>query len=723
MVNQRRPKQNGAPARQRPAPRYDRLLAIAERNYAPGRMSTGMLYALRGDRRYTYQGQDRRDLRADLRAAWTQKYSGEALTDDVIRSVIDELRRRAREAVPDEPTVVEQATEMAQLATGPEDAASAYYAEDGSTWWARPTRDGDVPVMLATFTAEIAEEVTLDDGTEQTLTWLVRVTARDGRSGETRITPDQLGRPQQWAARAAGTSALVMPGLAIADHLRVAVQSTSRPERRTVYTHTGWRQIGGRRAYLTASGAMAAEGLDRSVTVDLGTLSGYELPCETTETTLRAAIQAELDLLEGLAPDTVMIPLLAGAWRAPLPLPPDCGVWEHGRTGAYKTALTALAQQHYGPSMDAQHLPGHWTATGNALVAQANLLANALFVVDDFSPDATTADARRRADAADRLLRGTANQGGRPRLRPDGTLRPDRVPRAQVLTSAEDVPPPVESLIARAMIVEVIRGSVNVGTLSTAQARAAEGAYAVATGGYIRYLAVRWDRQPGLPAHLITVRDELRAQGRADGQHPRSISNVASLELGCLEWLGYARHASAIDEDRQEELWQRCRKALAEVGAEQEKYMRDGDPVRMYLRSLHALIASGRAHLAQASMAGGVPGEPARWGWSDERAGVEPSPLQPEVTPLWRPRGDRLGWVAGEDVYLQPDAAYQAARQWADSAGARIGVSERTLHRDLRDRSLLESTDGPHLTVRRDLSGQRSRRVLHLSAQVFGGAA
>lgn len=143
--------------------------------------------------------------------------------------------------------------------------------------------------------------------------------------------------------------------------------------------------------------------------------------------------------------------------------------------------------------------------------AVANLLANVLFVVDDFSPDATAADARRRADAADRLLRGTANQGGRPRLRPDGTLRPDRVPRAQILTSAEDVPPPVESLIARAMIVEVIRGAVDIGVLSTAQTRAAEGAYAVAVGGYIRRIAGRWDRQPDLSAHLSAVRHDRRA--------------------------------------------------------------------------------------------------------------------------------------------------------------------------------------------------------------------
>ena len=58
-------------------------------------------------------------------------------------------------------------------------------------------------------------------------------------------------------------SALVMPGLATQDHLRVAVQSGSTSvARRTVYAHTGWREIDGRHAYLTASGALGAASLD-----------------------------------------------------------------------------------------------------------------------------------------------------------------------------------------------------------------------------------------------------------------------------------------------------------------------------------------------------------------------------------------------------------------------------------------------------------------------------
>lgn len=433
--------------------------------------------------------------------------------------------------------------------------APVYYVEDGCTYWDKPTPNGPVPMMLATFTGEIAEEVTLDDGTEQTLTWLVRVTARDGRGGEARITPDQLGRPQQWATKAAGTAALVMPGMAIADHLRVAVQSGSRAvARKTVYTHTGWRSIGGSHVYLTASGALGAEGLNESVTVDLGALSGYALPAVTDLTALREAIQASFSLL-AIASDMVMMPLLASVYRAPLPLSADCSVWEYGRSGTFKTAMTALGQQHFGASMDAYSLPGNWTSTANALEHQAHMLNSALFVVDDYSPDITKADAQRRAVTADRVMRGAANRAGRGRLRPDGTQRPDKPPRAQILVSAEDLPPDIPSLLARVFVAEVVPSCVKLPELTKAQGKAAEGQLALAMSGYVTHLAKRYDNDPALPATLAEVRSQLRDKAKAEGQHPRVALNVASLALGWLEFLPYAVHAGAISEEQRDELW------------------------------------------------------------------------------------------------------------------------------------------------------------------------
>lgn len=264
-----------------------------------------------------------------------------------------------------------------------------------------------------------------------------------------------------------------------------------------------------------------------------------------------------------------------------------------------------------GASMDAYNLPGNWTSTANALEHQAHMLDGVLFVVDDYSPDITKADAQRRAATADRLMRGAANRAGRGRLRPDGTQRPDKPPRAQILVSAEDLPPDIPSLLARAFIAEVVPGCVRLPELTKAQGQAAEGQYALAMSGYVTHLARRYDSGPGLPATLADVRRQLRDKARAEGQHPRVALNVASLALGRLEFLPYAVQAGAINERRRDELWRRAWKALRDVGGEQERYRRDADPVSVYLRSLATLVASGRAHLAAATMDGGMPKDPA----------------------------------------------------------------------------------------------------------------
>jgi hypothetical protein len=254
---------------------------------------------------------------------------------------------------------------------------------------------------------------------------------------------------------------------------------------------------------------------------------------------------------------------------------------------------------------------------------------------------------------------------------------------------------------------------VNLRKLTSTQAAADSGQLALAMSGYIQSLAAKF---PGRPAEVPALPDmlkprqaELRDWARAGG-HPRVALNIASLALGWDKWLLYAEAAGAISAGEREQLWPRVCKALYDLGAEQARYQRDADPVAAYLRALAALIAAGRAHLASPS--GSCPAEPQRWGWRWRVHGEDGS---------FDAQGELIGWVEdGTDVYLHPDAAYKAAREFAERSGPPLGVSKNTLHDDLAERGLLATTDGPgHHTIRRDLGGQRSRRVLHLSAHTF----
>ena len=106
------------------------------------------------------------------------------------------------------------------------DAARAYEVRGGALGWHRPLKDGGaVWTPLATFAARLPRRP-CGTTAPSSLTWRSGGHHRLAHRRDD-ITPDQLARPQQWAAKAAGLWALVMPGPSVADHLRVAVQSRS----------------------------------------------------------------------------------------------------------------------------------------------------------------------------------------------------------------------------------------------------------------------------------------------------------------------------------------------------------------------------------------------------------------------------------------------------------------------------------------------------------------
>ena len=82
-----------------------------------------------------------------------------------------------------------------------------------------------------------------------------------------------------------------------------------------------------------------------------------------------------------IAPDVVTVPLVTAIFRSVLG-DTDFSIHLAGPTGIGKTELAALAQQHFGPGLDARHLPGNWLSTGNAIEGLAFVTKDALLVVD-----------------------------------------------------------------------------------------------------------------------------------------------------------------------------------------------------------------------------------------------------------------------------------------------------------------------------------------------------
>jgi len=566
---------------------------------------------------------------------------------------------------------------------------------------------GDVEIALCNFTARIVEGVTRDNGAEQSTAFAIEGTLWDGRPLP-RATVSAAEFPRlDWVTGAWQGRAVVYAGQGARDHLPCAIELLS-PDRaeRVEYAHTGWREIEGRNYYLHAGGAIGPDGQAAGVAVALpDALSRFELPALPQGQALVEAIRASLRLLElGRAP--LMFSLAGAVYRSVLG-PSDFSLHACGPTGVFKSETAALFQQHFGAGLDSRHLPGSWSSTGNALEALGFAAKDAVLVVDDFAPSGSISDVQRFHREADRVLRAQGNSAGRQRLRSDSTLRTGKPPRGLILSTGEDVPRG-QSLRARLLVLEFSPGDIDTGRLTPCQKDASAGLYAGALAGYLRWLASRYAHvQRGLRSEVAELRDKALALTA----HARTPGIVADLAAGWKHFLAFAVEVGAITPEESRVLFERAWQALGEAAAGQVEHVAAAEPVGQFLRLLSGALASGRAHVAGPD--GNAPVEPAPWGWCEVEGGVGQYGRRD-----YRAQGRRIGWIDGEDLYLEPEAAYAEAQELAKSQGDSLTVSARTLHKRLKERGLLVTTEQGKLLTRRTLEGRR-RCVVHLAASVL----
>lgn len=592
-----------------------------------------------------------------------------------------------------------------------------YAATPKGLVWYKEAYDQITPVPLCTFNATIVGEVLEDDGVESKRLLEIEAVLH-GKTHRFSVPISEFSS-MNWPIEQMGSRAVIFPGFSTKDRVRAAIQLLSEdPHQRKIYSHVGWREIEGSWCYLHADGAIGPDGPVDGIEVSLPSdLSLYRLPTPSAGDDLIRSVQASLRFLD-VAGDLVTVPIFSSIYRAPLGSS-DAAIHLVGGTGAGKTAVAALAQQHYGAEMDALKLPGSWLSTDNSLEALAFTAKDALFLVDDFCPVGGKFDVQGMHKKADRLFRAQGNNSGRGRLRSDGTLRPTKPPRCMVLSTGEDTPKG-QSLRARMLVVDLPKtgpGSADFEKLTACQADAAAGYYTAAMAGYLRWLASRCDDiRDGLRSKITHFRD----MTYQSGQHRRTPNIVANLAVGIAYFLDFALEVGAIDQQRKEALWLRCWSALGKAADAQQEHQSESEPVETFGKLLASVLSSGLAHLAGPD--GSTPQEARSWGWREREVGNDSMAMS-----KLHPQGQRIGWIDDGKIYIDSTAAFSMAQRLAESSGNHLVVSLPTLKRRMNEQGMLASTEHrggkERLDVRRQLEGQR-RSVLHVRKDlVFPGDA
>jgi hypothetical protein len=556
--------------------------------------------------------------------------------------------------------------------TQPED-PGRYCVEDGRICIEKATRDGEVLIIpLCNFTAQVKEELVLDNGADTTRAFVLAGALCNGELLPVVRVPVSRFAGMTWITEQWGFGAIVNAGQSIRDQLREAIQRLSpSPRRRRVFTHTGWHKVEGGWIFLTSSGAVGRDGYE----VDLGPdLTRYALP-RTPENPMEA-MACSLRLLE-IAPLVVTVPLLAAVFRAPLAsvLPLDLSLWLEGFTGSLKSTIAALFLSHFGDFSESS-LPGSWLSTVNQLEHRAFILKDVPFVIDDYAP--LGADAREIEAKAGRILRAQGNLAARGRLRSDLTERPGFSPRGIIIGTGEQRPPG-QSILARTLLLELERSAVDLSKLTEAQNNLSRLPHAMA--GYLLWLGPQMSELPSLLKKAFAA---ARARSVSNDQHLRIPGALANLWLGLDCALQYAQEVGALTSAEYDTLGSQCWDTLLAIGANQARSVETERPSRRFLSVLATLVGQGRAILLPKNCSpNGSNGNAAFVGWKDE-----------------------------EFLYLVPDGAFQCVARFCRDAGEWFPIRSGRLWRDLHQERISECADGRNSTT--VTVGGQKRRIAKL---------
>ena len=571
-------------------------------------------------------------------------------------------------------------------------------------------KDGSYTIPLTNFNAVITAEVEEDDGAEKKR--VLRIDADlNSKKRNFSVPTDDFFSVRRWSLLHIGAGAIVYPGQNCEANAATAIQSLSKDVRATaVFKHTGWREVEpGHHSYLNA-GTVIGEAETSVASVQLASPADrFRLPEAPSGIALIQAIKASCRLLD-LGPDHITVPLFASIWRAAISSA-DFALFLTGQSGVFKSEVAALAQQHFGAEMNSRHLPASWEATENFLEGVAFSVKDALLVIDDYSPRGGQQEQAKLAAKADRVLRAQGNHSARGRLNADLTTRPPRPPRGLIVSTGEDIPPG-HSLRARNLIVEVGKGDIDIEKLSSCQQDAEEGMYASAMSGYVSWVAPQ--HKALQDKRKLRVKQLRGTAWQVRFTHARTPEIIANLRVGLEFFLDFAVSAGAITSQEQDALLQRYWAALFAVAVQQEEHLVNSEPVDRFLELLRSALVSGAAHIAGED--GMEPAQAETLGWRSQMIGSGDN-----IREERRPQGDRIGWIVGRDLYLEPGAAYTVAKRRGESSGEGIAIGQKTLNRLLKERKLLLSYEENRGTLaRQTLEGAR-RDVLHLDAETLIG--
>lgn len=561
--------------------------------------------------------------------------------------------------------------------------SAPYYTENGCLCYLPVGRQDSPGIMLCNFAPRIVREVIVDDGAEKTRQYLIGGTDANGNNFTPVEVPAGELEKMSWIANCLDASCDLCVVSQVEKHVRCAIKTTARfADKRYIFSHTGWKKIGGEWHYLLPG--------DKTYQVEL---KGKQRNYYGAEGFVKEDAEELVKLLScSMMPDEVLLPCLATVFLSPLNEflrqighEPKYLLTLIGRTGSMKSTVAALMLSFFG-NFSATDLPMSFRDTANSIVHNAFALKDVLTCVDDYHPTARS-DASQMKAAMQTLARGYGDRAARNRLGSDITLRQPRPPQGNVIVTAEFAPDIGESGTARLFCIEMKPGGINLPLLTEAQDKALEGKYAACMRGYtdmLKFFADKGEICGILKSKFMTYRSKWRERLRENEIqfHDRLPDTLACLEIGFSFMEIFLSAEAHMDEKGITALNERFENVLLYLAARQSESIEQDRPTHIFLRKLYSLIECGQVCLIPASS-------------------------RLETLPK-----NYIGYEDETYYYLLLDVSHKAVKRLCGEQDEGFAISAKSLAKALADEGLIEPGDNGTNTRTMRFGGRLKRVML-----------
>lgn len=566
-----------------------------------------------------------------------------------------------------------------------------YVGNNGELYYVEPiVKDGEVTgqseTAIANHSPILKEHTSIYDGIERIERLVFTVRRKYQNSEDIIVTPDDI--LSRTPTLKFGAACRIYLGRAYKARYVEAmqIQCENLPEI-TVYRHSGYEIIGGKRVFLNGGYSVTAEGLTDKYRVSFEQdLGDFRFLAERHEDRFKTL----LELLPACASKHIVLSGLGLTFLTPLNallrevgLEPRFILYFTGKTGIGKTTMSKMFVNFFGTFKNGGTANTICRDSSNSVEKVFALTDSTLVLLDDLIPS-TSAKVKDKMDEIEQsVARQIGDRTGRKRMNADGSLKGAYIPKCNVILTAEQSYSNVgESAIARSISADIEPEDLDVDKVFEVQQRAYH--FNECMGDYIQYVIQNWEE---LQKELEPLFYEYRKKAQTGG-HKRLAENVAHLQIGIYTMCKWLRSINQLSQEKSDEMLVESWTVFMKLAERQNYRITEETPVKLFLNAIKELRDRGVIRFVTQGQ----------------------DSINTETRSV-------MGYKDDNYYYCYPDAIYSEVRKFYDKQGMTFPLARTAMFKYLAQDKIIE-TDKDQNTKAKRLENKRPR-FLWIKAEVL----